>query len=214
MMEINLIKQAEKNESPSKAISKTSSYNDIHSAESLKSIGSKARRFGIKIRPSGLDLSYDQTKKTKHRSKQSEVLTHEACQLPPLLSDFSYCSKCKRTKPPRTHHCRRCDRCILRMDHHCPWLGNCIGFDNHKYFVLTLYYYCIFIIYTTCCLSLSLINARNVYLTFSYHIIIGRNTSLHVPGIHHNLRSCILLSPRPADFPRLLTLPQHHHLRG
>ena len=25
------------------------------------------------------------------------------------------------------------------MDHHCPWLGNCIGSQNHKYFITFLY---------------------------------------------------------------------------
>jgi len=50
------------------------------------------------------------------------------------------CRVCKKYKPPRTHHCRQCKICILKMDHHCPWTGTCIGYYNHKYFLLNLFY--------------------------------------------------------------------------
>merc|ERR1740121_358344 len=51
-----------------------------------------------------------------------------------------YCKWCKHYKPDRCHHCRVCNSCVLRMDHHCPWIANCIGFRNHKYFLLLVMY--------------------------------------------------------------------------
>ncbi|KAK1444713.1 zinc finger DHHC domain containing protein [Babesia gibsoni] len=50
------------------------------------------------------------------------------------------CKWCQHYKPDRTHHCRICNRCVLKMDHHCPWVQNCIGWRNHKYFFLSLFY--------------------------------------------------------------------------
>jgi palmitoyltransferase len=50
------------------------------------------------------------------------------------------CNKCANAKPQRAHHCSICDVCILKMDHHCPWINNCVGHFNHRYFYLLIFY--------------------------------------------------------------------------
>jgi len=54
--------------------------------------------------------------------------------------DRRHCKWCAKYKPDRCHHCRVCRTCILKMDHHCPWIYNCVGFANHKFFFLLLFY--------------------------------------------------------------------------
>lgn len=49
-----------------------------------------------------------------------------------------FCKYCKDYKPIRSHHCSICQSCVFKMDHHCPWINNCVGQNNLRYFILFL----------------------------------------------------------------------------
>ena len=61
---------------------------------------------------------------------------------------YRTCRRCRQFKPGRAHHCSICDRCVIKMDHHCPWVNNCVGLGNHKFFLLFIFYVFVLSAYT------------------------------------------------------------------
>ncbi|XP_029367278.1 palmitoyltransferase ZDHHC12-A [Echeneis naucrates] len=48
------------------------------------------------------------------------------------------CGYCLLQQPMRAKHCQTCKRCVRRFDHHCPWIENCVGERNHRWFMVYL----------------------------------------------------------------------------
>ncbi|XP_069775140.1 palmitoyltransferase ZDHHC12-B isoform X1 [Narcine bancroftii] len=49
------------------------------------------------------------------------------------------CGYCMvQQQPMRSKHCQSCQHCVRRYDHHCPWIENCVGERNHRFFMLYL----------------------------------------------------------------------------
>jgi palmitoyltransferase len=77
----------------------------------------------------------------------------------------SQCKKCNKPKPPRTHHCSICKKCVLKMDHHCPWLNNCVGYRNYRYFIGFLLWLSIATFYILCILTPLVLKPDSFFFT-------------------------------------------------
>ena len=53
------------------------------------------------------------------------------------------CTYCEIIKSETSFHCVMCGRCVEMFDHHCPFINNCLGYLNYKYFlVFIVTYFC------------------------------------------------------------------------
>jgi len=79
---------------------------------------------------------------------------------------LKWCRTCHIFRPPRAAHCAECNVCVERFDHHCPWMGQCIGRRNYRYFLGFVNSCCALCSYT---LGLSATAIYHVYLADATH---------------------------------------------
>ena len=58
----------------------------------------------------------------------------------------NFCSYDEVMKTVTSFHCNTCGRCVEHFDHHCPFINNCLGYRNHKYFMIFICSYATFLV--------------------------------------------------------------------
>ncbi len=59
---------------------------------------------------------------------------------------MNLCTYCRLIKSETSFHCLMCGRCVELFDHHCPFINNCLGLNNYKYFLLFILSYFLFLV--------------------------------------------------------------------
>ena len=136
-------------------------YNNIDMIEFYyfvyKDIISLREEYNLKYKENK-DDNRDNYYSSDEEEKEIEIKSEISDKMKNIISKkfkihFTRCKSCYVVRPYDAHHCRTCHCCILEQDHHCPWINNCVGIFNKKYFILFNIYafisviYCSFIYY-------------------------------------------------------------------
>lgn len=82
-----------------------------------------------------------------------------------------YCYSCRSwSRAAQSQHCRRCNLCVKERDHHCIVIGNCVGQNNRRIFVIFLLESCVTAFLACCTLSYlasTYLEIRVLVFTFS-----------------------------------------------
>ncbi|XP_078018512.1 palmitoyltransferase ZDHHC12-B isoform X3 [Epinephelus lanceolatus] len=113
------------------------------------------------------------------------------------------CGHCLlQQQPMRSKHCQTCQHCVRRYDHHCPWIENCVGERNHRWFVL----------YLAVQLLVLLWGLHIAWFQFCAHLAAVAAHQWDAAGRGRAGGSALADCAAPARLPPLPGFTQHHHL--